>query len=142
MEIIRRTGAMKAMVIDSFGKDAVMRMADMPDPEARPGDVLGDIYAASINPLDFKIRNGARKQAYGEKTPFIMGNDFAGVVVEGGGWFKKGDMGYSRPGYDRIGTFAEMIAVDARYVAPMPSNLDFIQAAAMPLVGLTSFQAL
>lgn len=111
----------------------------------RSDDVLVEIHAASINPVDFKIRNGDLKPLLPYKLPLIMGNDLAGVVVKCGPnveGFKPGDEVYARADKDRIGAFAEMIAVNEKAVAKKPRTLDMVQAAAVPLVGLTAWQAL
>lgn len=134
---------MKAMIINEFGENAKLQMSEVAKPTPGEGDVLAEVHAASINPLDFKIRNGMRSSGY--NLPLIMGNDFAGVVVETSSKaskFKKGDKVYGRPNPERIGTFAEYIAVDEGDIALMPKGLDYKQAAAVPLVGLTSYQVL
>jgi alcohol dehydrogenase len=111
----------------------------------RSDDVLVEIHAASINPVDFKIRNGDLKPLLPYKLPLIMGNDLAGVVVKCGPnveGFKPGDEVYARTDKDRIGAFAEMAAVSESSVAKKPRTLDMVQAASVPLVGLTAWQAL
>lgn len=135
---------MKAMVIDKYGK-LPLRLAEMPQPVIGDHDVLAEIHAASINPIDFKIKEGGLKMLLKYKMPLIMGNDFSGVVVKAGAKvtrFKVGDEIYGRPRKSRIGTFAEYIAIDEEDIALKPKNLSFEQAASIPLVGLTSYQAL
>lgn len=95
---------MKAFIIDRYGKKDVGRIADMPEPTLRDDDVLVEIHAASINPLDSKIRTGEFKLLLPYKLPLIMGNDLAGVVVRVGSKvrrFKPGDEVYARPDADR-----------------------------------------
>ncbi|MFF2793844.1 NADP-dependent oxidoreductase [Lysinibacillus xylanilyticus] len=135
---------MRAMVIDRYGK-VPMRMAEMPTPEIDEYEVLAEIHAASINPVDFKIRDGKVKLLVKYKMPLILGNDFSGVVVKVGSKvtrFKVGDEIYARPRKSKIGTFTEYIAIHEDDIALKPKNLSFEEAASIPLVGLTSYQAL
>jgi alcohol dehydrogenase len=135
---------MRAMVIDRYGK-VPMRLAEMPTPEIGEYEVLAEIHAASINPVDFKIRDGKVKLLVKYKMPLILGNDFSGVVAKVGAKvtrFKVGDEIYARPRKSRIGTFAEYIAIHEDDIALKPKNLSFEEAASIPLVGLTTYQAL
>lgn len=135
---------MKAMIIDKYGK-VPMRMAEVPIPEINEHEVLAEIYAASINPIDFKIRDGKVKMLLKYEMPLILGNDFAGVIIKVGSKvtrFKVGDEIYARPRKNKIGTFAEYIAIHEDDIALKPKNLSFEEAASIPLVGLTSYQAL
>ena len=135
---------MKAMIIDRYGK-VPMRMAEVPTPEIYEYEVLAEIHAASINPIDFKIRDGKVKMLLKYEMPLILGNDFAGVITKVGSKvtrFKVGDEIYARPRKNKIGTFAEYIAIHEDDIALKPKNLSFEEAASIPLVGLTSYQAL
>lgn len=135
---------MKAMIIDRYGK-VPMRMAEVPTPEINEYEVLAEIHAASINPIDFKIRDGKVKMLLKYEMPLILGNDFSGVIVKVGAKvtnFKVGDEIYARPRKNKIGTFAEYIAIHENDIALKPKNLSFEEAASIPLVGLTSYQAL
>ena len=135
---------MRAMVIDRYGK-VPMHLAEMPTPEIGEYEVLAEIHAASINPIDFKIRDGKVKLLVKYKMPLILGNDFSGVVAKVGAKvtrFKAGDEIYARPRKSKIGTFAEYIAIHEDDIALKPKNLSFEEAASIPLVGLTSYQAL
>lgn len=135
---------MKAMVIEKYGK-VPLRMVEMSQSEIDEYEVLVDIHAASINPLDFRIRNGEVKLLINYKMPLVLGNDFAGVVTKIGRkvtGFKVGDEVYGRPRESKIGTFAEYIAVHEDDIALKPTNVSFEEAASIPLVGLTSYQAL
>ncbi|WP_312125306.1 NADP-dependent oxidoreductase [Lysinibacillus boronitolerans] len=135
---------MRAMVIDQYGK-APMRLAEVPTPEINEYEVLAEIHAASINPIDFKIRDGKVKLLIQYKMPLILGNDFSGVVVKVGEKvtrFKVGDEIYARPRKSKIGTFAEYISIHEDDIALKPKNLSFEEAASISLVGLTSYQAL
>ncbi|MEH6858891.1 NADP-dependent oxidoreductase, partial [Priestia megaterium] len=135
---------MRAMVIDRYGK-VPMRLEEMPTPGIGEYEVLAEIHAASINPIDFKIRDGKVKLLVKYKMPLILGNDFSGVVAKVGAKvtrFKVGDEIYARPRKSKIGTFAEYIAIHEDDIALKPKNLSFEEAASIPLVGLTSYQAL
>ncbi|MFJ5766508.1 NADP-dependent oxidoreductase [Lysinibacillus sp. NPDC093210] len=135
---------MKALVIDRYGK-APMRLTEIPTPEINDYEVLAEIHAASINPIDFKIRDGKVKMLLKYEMPLILGNDFSGVVIKVGKKvtrFKVGDAIYARPRKTKIGTFAEYISVHEDDIALKPKNLSFEEAASIPLIGLTSYQAL
>lgn len=136
---------MKAFIIDRYRKKEVGRIGEMPDPEVRDDDVLIRIHAASINPLDSKIKSGEFKLILPYRLPLVLGNDMAGTVVRVGARvrnFKPGDEVYARPDDDRIGTFAEFIAVKESSLARKPANLSMVEAASLPLVALTAWQVL
>jgi NADPH:quinone reductase-like Zn-dependent oxidoreductase len=136
---------MKAFIIDRYGSRARVRAGDMPEPVMREDDVLVQIHAAGVNQLDSKIRLGEFKLLLPYRFPLILGNDVAGVVLKVGARvrrFKPGDEVYARPDQDRIGTFAELIAIEEDSVAKKPKNLTMEEAASIPLVGLTAWQAL
>lgn len=136
---------MKAFIVDRYGKNDSGRLGDMPNPELRDDDVLIEVHAAGINPLDSKIRDGEFKLILPYRLPLILGNEVAGVVTQVGSRvrrFKAGDEVYARPHKDRIGTFAEFIAVNEADVAIKPKGLTMEEAASIPLVGLTAWQVL
>jgi NADPH:quinone reductase-like Zn-dependent oxidoreductase len=136
---------MKAFLLDAYGKGAKLRLADRPDPQPGPHDVRVRIHAAGLNVLDSKIRDGEFKPLLPYKPPLILGHDLAGVVESVGSSvtrFAPGDAVFSRPRDGRIGTLAERIAVDEDDLAHMPANLTMAEAAGMPLVALTAWQAL
>ena len=136
---------MKAFIVDRYGNNDGVRSGEMPDPEVRDDDVLVQIHAASVNPLDLKIRGGSLKLILPYRLPFVLGNDLAGVVVRVGSRvrrFKRGDEVYARPDQDRIGAFAEFISIKEDAVASKPKQLTMEEAASIPLVGLTAWQAL
>ncbi|UWU72790.1 NADP-dependent oxidoreductase [Bradyrhizobium sp. NC92] len=121
------------------------RIATMPEPEVRDDDVLVRIHATAVNVLDSKIRGGEFKLILPYRPPFILGHDVAGTVVRVGRnvrRFKAGDEVYARPRDHRIGTFAEFIAMNEADMAPKPANISMEEAASIPLVGLTAWQAL
>lgn len=135
---------MKAAVIHQYGqKNLTLEQVDIPTMGAE--DVLIKIVAASLNPIDSMIMAGGLKILLKYKMPLILGNDFAGVVEQVGSKvtkFKIGDEVFGRAAKNRIGTFAEHIASNQHDIALKPSNLSLEEAAAIPLVGLTSYQAL
>jgi NADPH:quinone reductase-like Zn-dependent oxidoreductase len=136
---------MKAFVIDGYGKKNAMRMAEMPDPELREDEVLVQMHAAGVNLLDSKIRTGEFKLILPYRMPLILGHDVAGVVVSVGSRvskFKSGDEVYARPDDFRIGSFAELIPVKEASLSLKPQGLTMEEAASIPLVGLTAWQAL
>lgn len=136
---------MKAFIIDRYGKKEAGHISGIPAPVMGDDDVLVQIHAASVNPLDTKIKNGEFKLILPYRLPLVLGNDMAGTVVRVGARvrnFKSGDEVYARPDDDRIGTFAELIAVKASSLALKPKNLNMVEAAALPLVALTAWQVL
>ena len=136
---------MKAFILDSYGKNAALRLGDRPEPFVGDTDVLVEVHAAAVNLLDSKIRDGEFKPILPYRPPVVLGHDAAGVVVRVGSKvkrFKAGDEVYARPRDRRIGTFAELIAIDEADVALKPVSLSMEEAASIPLVGLTAWQAL
>jgi NADPH:quinone reductase-like Zn-dependent oxidoreductase len=136
---------MKAFILDRYGKNAALRLGDAPEPQLQDDDILVEVHAAALNPLDSKVRDGAFKPILPYRPPFILGHDVAGKVVRVGPTvrtFKVGDEIYARPRDGRIGTFAEFIAINQADAALKPKNLSMEEAASIPLVGLTSWQAL
>ena len=135
---------MKAFVVADYGPDG-LKPADVPTPSVGPRDVLVEVRAASINPLDKMVRNGEFKQLIKYTRPFVLGHDLSGVITKVGPdvrGFKVGDEVYARPRDLRIGAFAEQIVIDADDVALKPHSLSFVEAAAVPLVALAAWQAL
>ncbi|MEO6920958.1 MAG: NADP-dependent oxidoreductase [Collimonas sp.] len=136
---------MKAFIVDHYGKKGSLRAGEVPEPELRDDEVLVQVHAAGVNLLDSKIRNGEFKLILPYRTPFVLGHDVAGVVTRVGPrvkQFKPGDEVYSRADDFRIGTFAEFVAVKEGSLAIKPKNITMEEAAAIPLVGLTVWQAL
>jgi NADPH:quinone reductase-like Zn-dependent oxidoreductase len=135
----------RAFIIDRYSGKNPMRLGEMPDPEVRDDDVLIEVHATGLNLLDAKIKAGEFKLVLPYRFPLVLGHDVAGVVTRVGSRvqkFKVGDEVYSRPADYRIGTFAELIAVNERDVALKPNTLTMEEAASIPLVGLTVWQAL
>lgn len=137
---------MKAMVLERFGGPEVFTLADLPEPEPGPGEVLVEVRASSVNPVDYKIRDG-RAGFLVERLPAVLHPDCAGVVAAVGEGVRNlgpGERVYAFANGlgGKPGALAERMTVDARMVAPMPSGLDFEEAAALPLVSVTAWFAL
>lgn len=135
---------MRAFVLDGYGAIADhVRLADLADPVPGADDVLIEIHAASLNPIDFKIAHGDLKRVSKYRLPRTFGFDASGVVLSAGasaGRFKPGDAVYLRASRDTIGTFAEQIALPEAFVAMKPATVSHAEAAALPLVALTTLQ--
>ena len=135
---------MKAAFITKYGKSEKLQIGEVTKPTAKDNEVLVKIKDASVNPIDFKIKAGLLKFIRSYQFPLVLGHDLAGEVVEVGSkvtQFKKGDAIFSRPGNSAIGTFAEFIAIPEDEVSLKPTNITFAEAASLPLVGLTTWQA-
>ena len=136
---------MKAFILERHAKKHVLRLADTPTPELRDDEVLVEVHAAGVNLIDSKIRDGEFKLVLPYPLPIILGHDVAGIVVKLGArvrQFKLGDEVYARADDFRIGTFAEFIAVKEASLALKPKDLTMEEAASIPLVALTAWQAL
>lgn len=134
---------MRAFVVTKY-KEALQE-AEVAEPAVGEHDVLLRVEAAGLNPLDEKIRLGEFKQLLPYKLQLILGHDVAGTVISTGSKvhaFKVGDEVYGRPGTDRIGTFAERIAVPEADLALKPATASMEEAGALPVVALTAWQAL
>ena len=132
---------MKAIIINEYGDNQVVQLVDAVRPEPRAGELLVRVHAAGVNPLDWKIRDGAG-QRMGMRLPIGLGSEIAGTVEqlgEGAGDLKVGDAVF---GIIRSGGFADYAIARAGDMALMPAGLDFIEAAAVPLGALTAWQAL
>jgi NADPH:quinone reductase-like Zn-dependent oxidoreductase len=139
---------MKAVRIHNYGGPEALRYEDARKPKPGPDEVLIRVHAAGVNPADWKVREGHLKQLVQHKFPLILGWDLSGVIEEVGpgpaaaGQFKKGDEVFSRPDTSRDGAYAEYIVVRESEVALKPKSLHHVYAAAVPLAGLTAWQAL
>jgi len=136
---------MKAAQISEFGHADVVKVVDVPQPEPGAGQVLVQVHAASINPFDTIVREGAITSL---KPPFTLGGDLSGVVVEIGEGADTGlivgDKVYGQANVvaGNSGAFAEFAATKASQLAPMPRSTDFLQAAALPLTGVSALQVI
>ncbi len=136
---------MKAFILESYGANRALQLADVPEPQLRDDEVLVQVHAAGVNQLDSKIKDGQFKLILPYRLPLILGHDVAGVVVKVGPrvrQFKPGDEVYARTDDFRIGTFAEFVPVRESSLAPKPKGLTMEEAASIPLVGLTAWQVL
>ncbi len=138
---------MRAIAIDAFGPAETLKLRELPDPKVGPDVVLIRVRAAGVNPVDVGIREGALDAAFPHHFPLIPGWDVAGVVEAVGPAvvdLEPGDevYAYARKTEIAAGTYAELVALPAGMVARMPRKLSFVQAAAIPLAGLTAYQAL
>lgn len=136
---------MQAFVLDRYGKKSRLRLAHVDKPQPREDEVLVEVHAAGVNPLDAKIRSGEFKRILPYPLPLILGHDIAGEVVEVGSRvqkFKRGDAVYARLDDLHIGGFAQWVAVKEASLAHKPQGITMEEAASIPLVGLTAWQAL
>ncbi|AEF41597.1 NADP-dependent oxidoreductase [Hoyosella subflava] len=134
---------MQAFVFDKYKHP--LRETEVPEPTVGDRDVLVRVAAAGVNPLDEKIRDGEFKAILPYKTPLVLGHDVAGTVIRTGASvteFKPGDQVFARPRDGRIGTIAERIAIDEADLALAPATISPVEAASLPLVALTAWQAL
>ncbi|GAA3726512.1 NADP-dependent oxidoreductase [Salinactinospora qingdaonensis] len=138
---------MQAIVYDEYGGPEVLRLAEVADPKVGPDSVLVRAKAASVNPVDWKLREGGLDAFMDTVFPAIPGWDVAGVVEQPGiavPEFAPGDevIGYVRKDVVGGGTYAELVAAPVRTLARKPANVTWTQAASLPLAGLTAYQAL
>ena len=136
---------MKAFVLRKYGDASATEMTDVAKPEPGPQDILIRVHAAGLNPVDFKTRQGKLRIVQNYPLPAVMGNELAGVVEACGAHvtrFTPGDHVFARVPKDRMGAFAEYVVLPHDVVAMMPTSIDFDAAAAVPLAGLTTLQAL
>jgi NADPH:quinone reductase-like Zn-dependent oxidoreductase len=135
----------KAVIAERFGGLDALAIADVHEPVVGGNDVLIEVRAASLNPIDFKIREGKLKLVLAARPPIALGCDVAGVVSATGGDVRGIDVGdevFARLEKGRMGGLAERVAADASVVAKKPARASFEKAAAVPLAGLTALQAL
>jgi NADPH:quinone reductase-like Zn-dependent oxidoreductase len=136
---------MLAVRVHDYGGVEQLRLEDVPTPTPAPGEALVRVHAASVNPVDWKMRSGAAKARYPLAFPAILGRDFAGVVAAVDPLateFAIGDEVYGYCGVGRDGAYAEYIATPATQLARKPTSLTMIEAAAMPTVALTAYISL
>ncbi len=136
---------MKAVQINGYSKTIHTVLRDIPQPQISDSEVLIQVKAAAVNPLELLILTGSVKLIQDYPMPLTLGNECSGIVAEVGGkvtGFQKGDRVYTRLPLNKIGAFAEYAAVDQNAIAKMPEGYDFNTAAAIPLTGLTAYQAI
>ena len=139
--------AMKAITYSTYGGPDVLTLTELEDPKVGPGEILIDVRAAGVNPVDWKVMSGGLDPLMTTTFPVIPGWDVAGVVTAVGldtPEFSVGDevMAYARKDWIQAGSFAEQMTVPVRAAAHKPASLTFEQAAALPLAGLTAHQSL
>lgn len=136
---------MKAVRIHSYGDAGVLAYEDAPVPSIGPHDILVRVVAASVNPVDWKIREGYLKEMIPYSFPLTLGWDVSGVVEAVGAAasrFKVGDAVFSRPDIKRNGTYAEFVAIHEDEVAHKPKTISHAEAATLPLAGITAWEVL
>lgn len=136
---------MKAAVFERYGGNEVIGIRQVPEPVPAADDVIIKVHAASINPLDWKIRNGMAKVLTGFSFPKVLGSECSGEIVETGSRikdFKKGDPVIGFPGIRRLSAFAEYVAVNEKNTFAKPENISFEKASTIPIAGLTALQSL
>lgn len=135
---------MKAYTINRYSKKGILQLVELPEPIVKDNEVLVQIHAASVNQIDIKLKSGEFKLMLPYKLPLILGHDLAGIVTKVGSKvsrFKVGDKIFAQPAVFKIGSFAEYIAINETDVALKPKNISMEQAASIPLVALTVWQA-
>lgn len=135
---------MKAFIINKYSKTEKLQLSEVAEPLIKDNEVLVEIYASSINQLDTKLKSGEFKLILPYKFPLTLGHDVAGIVAKIGSkvtGFKLGDEVFARPRDFAIGTFAEFIAINENDLALKPKNISMEEAASIPLVALTVWQA-
>lgn len=135
---------MKALIFKRYGKAPQFEYADVPRPSVGPDEILVEVHAVGLNPIDNMIPKGTFKPILKFELPATLGSDVAGIVVETGSSvkrFKVGDAVFASLFDLGRGTLADFVAIPERFAALKPSSLDFVQAASIPMVGLTSLQA-
>jgi NADPH:quinone reductase-like Zn-dependent oxidoreductase len=139
---------MKAVRIHQYGGRDVLSIDEVPVPDIGPDDVLVRVVAASINPVDWKVREGYLAQMLPHALPLTLGWDVSGVVAAVGSgvmqWpqWQVGDAVFARPDIARNGTYAEFVAIRAREIARKPRTISHVEAASLPLAGITAWEAM
>lgn len=145
MDVRKKEYPMKAVVIDQYGGIEVLKEREVNRPEINESQVLIEMHATSVNPIDWKIRKGYLKDMIPFQFPVILGCDAAGVIVEKGSKadsFHIGDRVFARPHTSAQGTYAEYVATEEDLLATIPDNISYNEAASVPLATLTAWQCL
>ncbi|MDQ1296288.1 MAG: NAD(P)-dependent alcohol dehydrogenase [Bacteroidota bacterium] len=138
---------MKAFYSTAYGGSEFSKYGDLPDPSAGNGQLLVEVKAVSLNPVDYKVKKGVARLMSGSKFPRIFGSDFAGVVREAGKGvtkFKPGDRVYGVTPviWGKPGALAQLLAVDQKYLTTIPAQISFEEAASLPIAALTALNGL
>jgi NADPH:quinone reductase-like Zn-dependent oxidoreductase len=136
---------MKALRISGYGGRDALEIVDVPRPDPGPGDVLVEVHAASVNPIDWKIREGYMKSFVDIPMPHVMGRDVSGVVFAVGDGVESlsaGDAVYGSATATRDGTHAEYVAIPATMLARKPKRIDHVEAASLPISALSAYAGL
>ncbi len=137
---------MRAALLSAYGPPENLQISQVPEPALeRPDDVRVAVHAAAVNPIDWKLRSGGQRGAIRYRLPWILGLDVSGVVLEVGPGvtrFSPGDAVFGCPDYRRPGSYAEQCVLTEGCLAPKPAALSHVEAASLPLVGLTAWQCL
>lgn len=136
---------MKAAQIQKYSKNIEAQVVDIPIPSIKDNEVLVKVKVAAINPLELLNITGSVKLIQDYEMPLVLGNELTGIIEKVGNHdcgFKVGDPIYTRLPIEKIGAFAEYVAVDAKSIWHLPQNLDFVTGAGAPLTGLTAYQGL
>lgn len=136
---------MKAIIIHQYGSDLELQLSDQPMPVVGEDEVLVKVYAAGVNPSDWRMRVGRFAEIYPHTFPLILGNDISGVVEQVGSRvtkFKVGDAVFGLTGLDELGGYAEYISINEKNLSHKPNALSFVEAASIPMVSLTAWQSL
>ncbi len=144
-ETLKGAGTMKAIIIEAYGDIEQFKEADLPEPEITEQEVLVEVHAVAVNPIDWKIRAGYLQDYLPFDMPIVFGWDVSGVVKKVGAQvtdFSVGDGVLARADLKKPGAFAEMIAIEEAQLVKKPENLPFEEAAAIPLAGMTAWQML
>ena len=139
------TRTMKAVVIHEYGGPEVLKYEDVPQPEPKQNELLIRVIAAGVNPVDGMIRSGMFDKEGHRAFPIILGGDISGVVEKVGSKiskFKSGDPVFAYVSLENSGGYAQYALVTEREAAPKPKSLTYVEAAAVPIVALTAWQAL
>ena len=132
---------MRAVLIRAYGSNDVVRIEEVDRPEPKAGEIAVKVHTAGVNPIDWKIRSGAG-QRLGMTLPIGMGGELVGTIEQLGAGVDDFQLGEAVFGMVRTGAFAEYAVANAADMVRTPSNLDFVQAAALPLAGSTAWQAI
>jgi NADPH:quinone reductase-like Zn-dependent oxidoreductase len=138
---------MQAIIINSYGGAEVMKLQEIEAPKPGRSEVLVKVHAASVNPIDWKVRRGDLKLFLSKKFPKVTGVDFAGVIEQVGASvknFKPGDavFGMANPIKSRYGSYAQYVIAESNCIASKPDELSFVDAASLPVAALTALKSL